>query len=102
MPVADGLLPRGMLAHHRNRKIHFRQPLTFFRDHKFCFEVSIRKLSEPDNLQCTCGFYCSKIVAVCGNESTGMLFGCSCREGVPETQVVVDFPAPNSLDELRV
>ena len=32
MPMADGFLPRGMAADDRNRKIHLRQPLTFFRD----------------------------------------------------------------------
>jgi len=31
--MADGLLPRRMAAHHRNRKINFRQALTFLRDH---------------------------------------------------------------------
>jgi hypothetical protein len=34
MPMPDGLLPRRMTAHHRNRKIHLSQPLAFLGDHR--------------------------------------------------------------------
>lgn len=32
--MTNRFLPSGMLRHHRNRKIHFREPLTFLGNHK--------------------------------------------------------------------